>query len=286
MVDGKDFPPSDVRTNWGYSDRALARRAARALDAAREPFAAMVLTVSNHHPFQLPADADPPFPGLSSRFQAYQVRMLQTIHYTDEAVGDLFRLVRTRPWFSRTVFVISGDHGLSVTPYEKSASTLSGLTELRHHVPLIIYSPMLRAGRVSGVATQADVPETLLGLAGVATPRTGLGRDLLDPEQTDALRRVVTWSSEGSLVTVRDGQRVYHASVPGDDLSGGRPVRLTDEILIDPRGDPDRKRNLLSREPEAAESYRRVARVYLDVYPWLLLSGRSGLPEDLLRVRR
>ncbi len=281
MVDGRDFPSSDPRTNWGYSDRALARRAVKALDSTIEPFAAMVLTVSNHHPFQVPADATSRLTGLTGDPHSQTVRMLHTVHYTDEAIGDFFRLAARRPWFRRTVFVIGGDHGLSFLPFGKARVTLSALTELRHRVPLILFSPMLEPGRVSATASQADVPETLLALAGIASPRSGLGRDLLDPEQTDPGRRVVTWSSEGSLVSVIDDRRTYHASVAGD-APGRRDVRLREEMLFDPSGDPERKRNLLQSEPRAAAGDRDIARVYLDVYPWLLLSGRSGLPQDLI----
>ena len=281
MVDGRDFPASDARTNWGYSDRALARRAVKALDTAAEPFAAMVLTVSNHHPFQVPADGGPLFPGLRREFQPYTVRMLQTVHYTDEAVGDFFRLARARPWFARTVFVIAGDHGLTVVPYEKPAPNLSGWTELRHHVPLLFFSPMLAPGRVSRLASQVDVPETLLSLAGIGFPRAGMGEDLLAAGRPGSERRLVTWSSEGSLVTVLDERRIYHAVVSNEFLSGTGPLRLTDEMLFDPGADPARKNNLLAAEPESAAACRAEARLYLEVYPWVLLSDRSGVAPDL-----
>jgi phosphoglycerol transferase MdoB-like AlkP superfamily enzyme len=292
MIDGRDFPRDDPRTGWGYSDRALARRAIKALDRAPEPFAAQVLTVTNHHPFQVPSDAQSRFPllagsrrgflsflGLDNPMGLQTAPMLQTIHYTDEAVGDFFRLAASRPWFSRTVFVVTGDHGISIVPYRRQIHTLIGLTELRHRVPLILYSPLLPPGRVPGPASHVDVPETLLALAGVELPRPGVGRDLLDVEQYDPHRPVLLWSASGRLVTLVDAARLYQASLRIEPSSDER-IRLSGEVLVDPAIDPDGEHNLLSAEPEATARYRRLARVYAEVYPWLIFSGRSGLPSS------
>ena len=299
MIDGRDFPRDDPRTGWGYSDRALARRAVLALDRAPEPFAAQVLTVTNHHPFHVPSDAQSRFPlvsgprrgflsilGLDNPMGLQTAPMIQTIHYTDEAVGDFFRLAASRPWFSRTVFVITGDHGISIVPYRRQIHTLTGLTELRHRVPLIFYSPLLAAGRVPGPASHVDVPETLLGLAGIERPRSGVGRDLLDVEHYDPHRPVLLWSASGRLVTLVDAVRLYQTSLRLE-ASSEAPIRLSEEVLVDPASDPDGEHNLLSTEPEAAARYRRLARVYAEVYPWIIFTNRSGLPStaDLRDVR-
>jgi arylsulfatase A-like enzyme len=299
MIDGRDFPRDDPRTGWGYSDRALARRAILALDRASEPFAAQVLTVTNHHPFQVPSDAQSRFPlaadtrrgflsflGLDNPMGLQTAPMIQTIHYTDEAVGDFFHLAASRPWFSRTVFVITGDHGISIVPYGRQIRTLTGLTELRHRVPLIFYSPLLAPARVPGPASHVDVPETLLAVAGIEMPRAGIGRDLLDVEHYDPHRPVLLWSAAGRLVTLVDAARLYQTSLR-IETSSDAPIRLSEEVLIDPASDPDGEHNLLSTEPEAAARYRRLACVYAEVYPWIIFTNRSGLPStaDLLDVR-
>jgi arylsulfatase A-like enzyme len=210
--------------------------------------------------------------------------MLQTLHYTDEAVGDFFRMGQTRSWFARTVFVILGDHGLSIAPYERSITTMAALTELRHRIPMIFFSPMIRAARVAGPASQADVPETLLSLAGIDSLRAGVGRDLMAPARADSDHRIVTWSSEGGIVSVRGERRTYHATAARALPGGNRPTGLEDESFFDHRVDREGKQNLIGAEESAAESYRRLARIYLEVYSWVLLSGRSGLPEDRLRA--
>lgn len=286
MVDGRDFPRQDPKTNWGRTDRALARRAVEALDQTPEPFAALVLTVSNHHPFQVPEDATSRAPvegpeerGFfkpTARFPyvgRHTVPMMRTIHYTDEAIGDFFRLAATRTWSNRTVFVISGDHGLPIVPVGGLASAHE-LDELRHHVPLIFWSPMLEGGRVvDSLASLADVPPTILGLLGL--PSGGfVGEDLFDPVGPLAARPVPLWDDEASRVTILKGDVAYHAVVdpPRTDVAW----RLAEESLFDTKLDPRGRSDLSASRPDQTAELRRLAATYVDVYSWLALSGRAG----------
>jgi arylsulfatase A-like enzyme len=287
-IDGRDFPPREPRTNWGFSDRALARRAVTALDSATEPFASMVLTVSNHHPFQLPADAQSHLTGLPPEKRGFSpfgkglvvglhtVPMLKTMHYTDEAIGYFFDMARTRPWFSRTVFVIASDHGLPIAP-AGGVESLHRFLELRHRVPLIIYSPMLPGGRViHEPASQIDVLPTIMGLFGISGPEAGIGRDLLDPDTADPERPVITWTRDARSISVITQKYVYHRQ-----LSAEGALHFDDaeeELLIDPQADPKGLHNLAEELPAETSRLSRAAEIYFDTYSWLVAQGRSGLP--------
>ena len=291
MVDGRDFPRSDVRTNWGCSDKALAQRAVDALDQTPEPFAAMVLTVSNHHPFQVPADAATAAPALGTEERGWfapaaglplvgrhTVLMMKTIHYTDEAVGDLFRLAASRDWARRTVFVVSGDHGLPIVPVG-GLSSPHELAELRHRVPLLIWSPLLPGGRVlEGPATLADVPPTLLGLLGIEGPRPFAGIDLFDPDVDLAERPLPLYDRDARRVTVLRGRLAYHARLEPPRTSA--EWTLGNDILVDTKSDPRGLEDAAPRLPSEAARLRRDAETFVDVYPWLALSGRTGLPPE------
>ncbi|MEP6994985.1 MAG: LTA synthase family protein [Acidobacteriota bacterium] len=293
-IDGKDFPPNEPRTSWGFSDRTLMRHALKALDVTEEPFAAMVLTVSNHHPFQLPSDAQTRMAGLPAEQRGFQpfgseglmvgmhtVPMLKTIHYTDEAIGYFFGLARTRPWFANTVFVIASDHGLPIAPLE-GVHTLHRLLELRHRVPLIIYSPLLPPGKVvPGPASQIDVLPTLAGLFGIPV-QPGLGRDLLDPDSEDPERPVITWTRDAEAISIITKNRAYHRM-----LGNENPIRFDDsdeEILVDPVRDPEGEIDLMNTPGNGAELFARAAHRYFDVYPWLVVEGRSGLPSAVSKT--
>ena len=297
MIDGRDFEASEVGTNWGKSDRVLAARALTALDRLPEPFAAMMLTISNHHPFQVPADARSRFdldereqrgwtsaPWLASLIGRHTVPMLRTIHYTDEAIGEFLEGARKSPWFSRTIFVIASDHGLPILPLE-GAPTSDGFADLRHRVPLIFWSPLLRGGRhVPGPASLADVPATLAGLLGLGPDRAGLGCDLLDPADDDPDRPVVAWDGEGRGVSLWTRRWAYHGTLPpGTDWN---PGRFVDEILIDGDADPRGERNVAAAHPDVVARLGRLAQIYVDVYPWIVSSGRSGTAPDGARGPR
>jgi fumarate reductase subunit D len=282
-VDGRDFNPRDPRTNWGFSDRSLALRAIDAFDRLEPPFAAMMLTVSNHHPFAVPDDAQSRpaigaaaergflrLPGLRSLVGRHTVPMLETVHYTDEAVGLFFERARSRPWFAQTVFVVTGDHGLPIAALD-GKMTLHRLEELRHRVPLVFYAPgLLTPDTRPGPASLADIPPTLLGLLGIAPPRAGVGCDLLDPGGCDPARPVVTWNDEAQMVTLVSDRFVYHRVAAGEGAE--------EEWLAAPGSDAFGARDLSADEGAVSAELRRLSDVYLNVYPRVVLGGRSGLP--------
>jgi arylsulfatase A-like enzyme len=273
LIDGRDFDPTEPRTNWGYSDRALMRTAVRAFDKLKEPFAAMALTVSNHHPFQVPTDAvtsfQPPaaprggfasVPGLSRVLGLHTGEMLKTIHYTDEALGSFFDLARVRPWFQRTIFVISGDHGLPIDPLE-GTPTPHRFAGLRHRVPLVLFSPLLAGGlTLEGPASLADVPATLLGLFGLPAS-AGDGRDLF--AEGPAERPVIAWDDEGRTVTAASRDFVYHATLVPDT---GGTLRATVESLF-AASDEAGAADLAPREPEAIARFRASVLAWANAAP-------------------
>lgn len=289
MFDGTDFPQDDPRVNWGFSDRVLARRAHQALGKLQEPFAALILTVNNHHPYQLPSDAGPRLEGLpgeragwttlggSSQALGHHIsQMLQTIHYSDQALGDFMTAAAREPWFERTIFVITGDHGIPVAPLGRRIETIHQLYRLRHAVPLILYAPWIEGGRVvEGPASHVDMLPTLLGLFGIDSPRTGVGVDLLagsgEPD-----RPVASWSEHERMLSISTKQWAYHCTIPVEGLAGEGPI--AGELLVDLERDPEGRTNRVGEEAGEAARFRRLARIYGGLYPWIVLSGRSGLP--------
>jgi arylsulfatase A-like enzyme len=289
MIDGRDFDRGDPETNWGKSDRALARRAVDAMDRLEEPFAAMVLTISNHHPFQVPPDATSKLsvalperrgfvsmPGLPGSIGLHTVPMLKTIHYTDEAVGDFFERARKEPWYPRTVFVVMSDHGLPIVPLE-GPPTFHTFEELRHGVPMILVSDLLPKGVVvRGPASLADVLPTALGALGVRGIETGVGEDLLSPERDEA-RPVVSCDPDASVVNVASGRLTYHGTLP--EATPWNPRELEHELLFDTVADPEGRRDLSAERPEELRRLREAALTYLGVYPWVVAQGMSGAPR-------
>jgi len=77
--------------------------------------------------------------------------------YTDDALSLFFKEYAKLPSFNNTIFIITGDHRLPEIPMSTKID--------RYHVPLIIYSPMLkRTGKIRSISSHLDVTPSLLSL--------------------------------------------------------------------------------------------------------------------------
>lgn len=172
------FGPPYVRaSDWGYADRDLVRLAlARERDAAAGPYVSILQTTSMHSPFTFPgretylarvaARADEL--GLpAAPVYARQREVFASILYTDDALRLFFDEARTLPGYADTIFIVTGDHRLPELPMESRIE--------RHHVPLIVFSPLLTGPRaIKSVSSQFDLAPALLAYLsnnyGVKTP--------------------------------------------------------------------------------------------------------------------
>ena len=167
-----DFDGSAYRdATWGVSDRELFERANQEFAAAKKPFYATILTLSNHAPFKLPKPL--PFPEETAAGELNG--RLNGIRFADWSIGHFFELARQEEYFQNTIFVLVGDHGFSVKP------VLTDLNLLRHHVPLLFYAPALLGTdprRRHTVVSHLDITPTIQGLLGEEEPHQHWGRDL------------------------------------------------------------------------------------------------------------
>jgi phosphoglycerol transferase MdoB-like AlkP superfamily enzyme len=186
---------------WGVADEDLFTLTLRELDkrhAARRPFFAHVMTTSNHRPYTYPAGRVDIAPGTGAG---------GAVKYTDWALGDFIERARTRPWFDDTVFVIVADH----------CAAARGKTDLpldRFHIPMIIYAPKhIQPARIETIASQIDVPPTILSLLNFSYVSRFFGQDILTEGKTHqralmANYQTVGYYEHGLLVELRPQRRV------------------------------------------------------------------------------
>ncbi len=175
FIGRNDFKnPTFVDQDWGPCDFDVFNRAIEEfsdLAAKRKRFLGVILTLSNHAPFDLPK-----VEGIESiTTGGEQNNRLNGVHYADWAVGQFMASARKQEWFEDTLFVFVGDHGFGVPP------NITEVSLLHMHVPLLFYAPALLAGS-PGVrhqtASQLDILPTILGLIGLDSPHQAFGRDL------------------------------------------------------------------------------------------------------------
>lgn len=244
----------------GLSDLRFAEQAAERLATLPEPFHAVLVTLSNHAPFDDPAipRSLPLGPIAGTEVGGY----LESVAFTDRALGILVDRLRASGLLDRSVLVVYGDHhGLrrdagGVAALGLPEPRADGALRFEARVPLLVRLPGGRAAGVRGEpAGQVDVAPTLLDLLGIP-PRDVFfhGRSLVSAPPAPVVL------ADGSAVTT---SRV-HLSAEG---RWGSPGACLDAETGAPRPP-------VECEPLAAEAARTLAvaraEVNGDLLRWLV----------------
>ncbi len=160
------MPKSESGFTWGYGDDQVLAKLNKVNGNAQAPTMNAVMTLSTHSPF-LVNEQDKYLGLFEQRMQQLQFTEDQkeehrryknqyaTILYMDNSIRDFINNYRNQAGFSNTIFIITGDHRMPEIPMSTKID--------RYHVPLIIYSPMLkRTQKFKAVNTHFDITPSLL----------------------------------------------------------------------------------------------------------------------------
>jgi phosphoglycerol transferase MdoB-like AlkP superfamily enzyme len=171
---GQDDGPRGTEVNpWGVDDEVTYEKAhERFVRFGDRKFFATILTITNHEPFNAPAGRVEFIPG-----DSLEVKKLNCLRYADWALGQFFQRARQADYFKRTIFVVVTDHG-------RDFKSHWNMDVPDNRVPCVILAPGMAPnpvppGRFSAVASQADIPSTVLALLGGEFDHCFLGRNLL-----------------------------------------------------------------------------------------------------------
>jgi phosphoglycerol transferase MdoB-like AlkP superfamily enzyme len=166
LFDEGSFPADAFHGVWGVSDEDLFRQANATFQAhGDQPFFALMLSTSNHDPWEFPANR-------VTLYEQPPKTRNNAIRYADFALGEFFRLARQQDYFSRTVFLVVADHdtrvfGADLVPID------------RFHIPGFILGPGVEPRSLDTIASQVDLVPTLLDVMGLDCEHPMVGRDLL-----------------------------------------------------------------------------------------------------------
>jgi arylsulfatase A-like enzyme len=136
------------------------------------PFFLTYLPTAGHHPY---ASSRPgPFPS-SDDLSAFK----NSIHEGDEAIAMLLTGLRERGLDSRTIVVVTGDHGEAFGQHPGNFAHSFFIYDENVRVPLIIHVPGREARRLRRISTLSDVGPTLLDVIAGSPPSGGDGVSLL-----------------------------------------------------------------------------------------------------------
>jgi len=166
IIEQRDFDNPVLLGTWGVCDEDLVTKAHETFLAhGDQPFFALLLTTSNHVPFEFP-------PGRIEPYEQPAATRSNAVKYTDYAIGRLFELARRAPYFERTIFLVVADHDARVYGAD--------LVPVEHfQIPGLIVGPGVPRREERRIASQIDLAPTLLGLAGIDVAHPMIGRDLL-----------------------------------------------------------------------------------------------------------
>ncbi len=155
-------------SSWGYPDMELFRKSMSLTREGDQPRMEVYMTISTHEPF---------IPPSKEAYESQVARILDqgsydsrtrgivqkndevfaSLLYMDDAIKYALDAYRNQPGYDNTIFIITGDHRLIPIPQRNALS--------RFHVPLMIYSPMLKTPRkMSPLVSHFDVTPSILAL--------------------------------------------------------------------------------------------------------------------------
>jgi len=153
----------------------------------------VIMTTSNHQPFQFPAGIANIPPENGGR--------LAGVRYADYAIGRFIKAALATPWGKNTLFIIVADHDARVYGSQQ--------IPMRHYrIPLLMLAPgHLRPGRVTVPTGQIDIAPTVMGLLGLSFKAPFYGQNVLDPVTQNRPRPILV-NHDHDVGLLMDGKLV------------------------------------------------------------------------------
>lgn len=236
IIEQKDYANPAFLGTWGVSDEDLVQKAHETFLAhGDQPFFALMLSTSNHVPFEFPA-------GRIEQHEALAGTRNGAVKYTDYAIGKLFELAKSSPYWKNTVFLVVADHDARVYGAD--------LVPVRHfHIPGLIVGPGVPKQHYSKVASQIDLAPTLLGILGIDSEHPMIGRDVLAlPEQTSG--RSIMQYGDANGFRVADRVVIHQPHLPAQTFD------YQDKRLVPSDHDPELEKDALAHLLWADRTYR------------------------------
>lgn len=205
VTDQNDYKNPVFKGSWGVSDEDLLNKTHERLQEkhkeGKQSFT-LVFTSSNHAPFEFPD-------GRISLYDKEKGTDNNAVKYTDYALGQLMKKARESDYWKDTIFLVVADHDIRV----KGESTIP---IERFHIPGLILGADIKPRRIKTVASQVDLPTTLLSLLGIDSQHPMVGRDLTQEPEGLPGRAMMQyeqnygWMEGQNVVILRSEKPVAH----------------------------------------------------------------------------
>lgn len=209
VVDQNDYINPVYSGSWGVSDDDVFARMHQDLLNNSAPQLMVVLTTSNHTPFDFPVTAEDEYTKpLKSRENA--------IRYADKALGRFIDQAKQSNYWNNSIFLIVADHDLRVADFitVNDASDKSNTNKIfpvdGFHIPGLLLGGDIKPKVTDSLVSQIDLPTTILGLLHIQDHNPMLGVDLTQVDASYKGRAIMQFHE-------------YQAYLDGHDLVVLRP---------------------------------------------------------------
>ncbi len=205
---------------WGISDKNLFLEANQVLKKQTAPFFAVIQTADNHRPYTIPAEDQAEFHKLTvpaDSLKAFGFESndeMNAFRFTDFCYQKFIEAAGKEQYFSNTIFVFVGDHGIAGDAGNMFPRTWTNQRLDNMHVPLLFYSPArLQPKRIHTFVSQVDLLPTVAGLAKINYRNTTLGRDLLDSANTPDKAFSFLYDPDQGYIDLLMGSYLYRTNL-------------------------------------------------------------------------
>lgn len=151
------------------------------LNEMKEPFLGFAFTSTTHPDYYLPNSKYEKYPHDLKNYNGY----LNALNYLDDSIRRFMQAAQKEPWFDRTIFVFTSDHGSGSAldsigkEYRPNDKPLEDIEHFR--IPLLIYAPKIfKAEEIKTLGSQNDIFATIVDMLGWEANITTMGSSLFD----------------------------------------------------------------------------------------------------------
>ncbi|WP_346985178.1 sulfatase-like hydrolase/transferase [Chryseobacterium sp. POE27] len=162
----RKLPAKNGNQSWGFEDQAVFKKVLDVQKVDSKPYFNMILTLSTHNPFAINNSSyyeklynerinSNLLTSEQKKWSRQYKDQLVSVLNADDALKQFFNSYSKRGDFAKTIFFITGDHSMPEILLESKID--------RFHVPMMIYSPMLKqAKRFQKIVSHFDIAPSLL----------------------------------------------------------------------------------------------------------------------------
>lgn len=215
ISDIEDYSTAQLNSKWGAHDEFVLNKQLSDLSNEQQPFFSVVLTLTNHEPFEVPNT-----PKFKGKDEANRFR--NTAAYTDECLKQYFQKAAKQKWYNNTLFVLVADHG-----HRLPQNNDMNLAKAKH-IPLLFFGNALKSEfkkyRCSKIGNQHDIAATLLNQLNIASTSYVWSKNLLNPRTKD----FAYYSNETVLGWISNSDSIAYSFVEKKNIANNSYSKIND----------------------------------------------------------